>query len=303
MIFAMTKSFILFSFLISFTAFTQKLVSVKGKAQLKVERNVTQEQTEQKALELAMVNGIESEFGTYVEQQSDIYIDNQRTDVRTIGQTKVKGEWVETIGKPVYTYDTRTSSKNAPEVWITCEIKGNVKEIKKNPAPFEAYTLKTFDLTTKTIDFQQNDMFYLWFKSAIKGYITVFMLYNEQASRLLPYQDMGEKYINNIPIAADQDYLFFSKEKNKLNFKDVPDYKVDEMKLITSETLEKDMVYVIFSPTPFNKPLLEQGSASTGNYTVPALLSEEKFNRWLEDNRIHNPDFDYKIIPITIKGK
>jgi hypothetical protein len=69
----------------------QRIRKAEGQAQVKVERNMTREETQKKAVELAKINAIENEFGTYVEQQATLTVESGVSDFYVVGSTKVKG--------------------------------------------------------------------------------------------------------------------------------------------------------------------------------------------------------------------
>ena len=100
----------------------QKSASTKGTSQVRMESNMTKEQARDKAEDLAMINAVENAFGTYVEQDADIKVDNGIVSYNIIGTTRVKGEWLRTT-KKVFSEDIQDqldNDKNKEKViWIT----------------------------------------------------------------------------------------------------------------------------------------------------------------------------------------
>ena len=103
---------------ISNYCFSQKKFKTKGTAQVKMEGDLSKEGTRSKAKQLATVNAIENVLGTYVEQETNIDIEEGETSFKIIGNSKVKGEWIKTdkLGFKedlVAAYDLRTKKVNA----------------------------------------------------------------------------------------------------------------------------------------------------------------------------------------------
>jgi hypothetical protein len=121
--------FILVALFMPLRSYSQKVKTAKGIATVKIEAHLTKLETRNKAMQLAIINAIENEFGTYVEQEADITIVDGKTSFSLIGSTKVKGEWIETI-KENYTETSREIRENGEtkvEVYITCEIKSKFR--------------------------------------------------------------------------------------------------------------------------------------------------------------------------------
>ena len=92
---------ILALWLLTTTAFAQKVKTVEGEYTYYAPENVTMEQAKRTALDRAMIQAIADEFGTIVTQQNATRVENQngRSDIDflSIGGSEVKGEWLETV--------------------------------------------------------------------------------------------------------------------------------------------------------------------------------------------------------------
>ncbi len=110
----------------------QKIKRVEGESKLRQENHITRDEVISIAIEQAKINAIERVFGTYVEQQIDMTIDDGITSFNIIGTTKVKGEWIETTGEPdISTHIRKEKTQYGMQdvTWVSCKIKGKVRAI------------------------------------------------------------------------------------------------------------------------------------------------------------------------------
>jgi hypothetical protein len=274
----------------------QKIKRAEGEAQVKVERNMTREQTQQKAVELAKVNAIESVFGTYVEQQTNITVESGKSDFYIIGSTKVKGIWIREIDRKLTEEYREENGQYGPEkiLWITCRIKGEVKQATPHPA-IEYQVRNCIYPTCRTASFNSGEQLYLWFKSPVDGYLSVFLDDGSMVYRLLPYSDMMNT--NSFMIESDEGYLFFSPEATKgLQSGEKP----DEIELYTLGKKENNLLILVFSTNPFFKPGLDKELVEANRFMLPKSLLKGKFEEWLSDNRATYEDFQDVQIPLEI---
>jgi len=297
--------FVFFS-LLSVNGNAQKKFNSRGNAQVKVENNMSKEMAQKKARDLAIIDAIERIFGTYVEQETNINIEDGYTDFRIVGNTKVKGEWLKTIDEE-YTENAVESKNpdgkgNITEIWITCNIKGVVREIIKPKLAFEAVTLNCPQIACRTTRYHNNEQFYLNFKTPSDGFLSIYLIESDNVYRLLPYSEMDSNYIDAVPVSADKDYIFFSQSDIHDYFSDFSVRRVDELIMTTESDREYSQLYVIFSTEPFSKPLLKEGVV-TESVILPKSLSSNQFKNWITNNRIYNTSFNYEIITLEIIKK
>ena len=276
--------------------FGQKTRHAEGQAQVRVERNMTKEEAQKKAVELAKINAIENIFGTYIEQQTNLTVESGKSDFYIMGFTKVKGIWVRETEKR-FTEDYREEKGefgNEKTLWITCFIKGEVKKI--TPRPAIEYQIRNCGLPTcRTASFYSGEQLYLWFESPVDGYISVFLNDGNMVYRLLPYSN--SKNSNSFKIKSDQEYLFFSKDMAK----DLPVGEVpDEIELFTLKNKENNSVVIVFSTNDFFKPGLNYESVDNNKYLLPKSLSVNRFEEWLSELRTQLDDFIDIETPIEI---
>lgn len=106
--------------------FGQRLVELSGSSGwVRRESHMTLDQTNEHARQLAQINAIEKEFGTTVQQQTDMTINEGKDAFYIIGTTKVSGEWIIT-NREVFKTKTETNKAGLgkPDEFIICEIQG-----------------------------------------------------------------------------------------------------------------------------------------------------------------------------------
>ena len=116
---------------------------------------------------------------------------------------------------------------------------------------------------------------YLYFKSPIDGYLTVYLLdeTTQEVYCLLPYKASGE---GAYPIEHDKPYILFSAKHEAGN----PNV-VDEYTMTCSWNIELNDIYVIFSPNPFTKANANDAEEET----LPRQLVYKDFQKWLVKSR------------------
>ncbi len=283
-----TLAFILMLF--SLSVFAQKTKTVEGEYTYYVPENVTPEQARRIALERAQIQAIADEFGTIVQQSNSTRIQTSgsesKTDFFSIGGSEVKGEWIETIGKPEY--DIRYDQDM---LIVTCRVKGKAREIIMSQIDFQARVLRNgTDDKFEDDDFKSGDDLFLSFTSPVNGYLAVYLIDSgERAFCLLPYRNQTDGIY---PIEANRRYLFFSIKEASQQERPF----VDEYNMTCERSSEHNVIYVVFSPNQFAK-----ASDSSMSELLPRELSYDDFQKWLAKCRKHDHDMIPRRIPITIK--
>lgn len=299
------KCFLLFFSIIflNLSGYAQDLKKTTGMAKVRIESYMTKDEAYEKAEELAMIDAIEKIFGTYVEQQTDIIIESGRTNYHIIGTTKVKGEWIRTIDKEfreeIQVVDGDYGKQNI--TWVYCEIKGIVKKLIPK-ADIHFLTLNCPATECRTNSYYSGEQLYLYFKSPINGYLSVFLDDGKKIYRLLPYNTMNADNLNAVFIEADKIYILFSMSKEHDYF---PGFHVDELELFTYSYQEYNYLYLVFAEEPFVKPLLNKSvelPEYKDNFKLPKSLSKREFQEWISDNRAIMDSFQDIKIKISIES-
>lgn len=289
----------------SFHSQAQKIVNTIGEATVRLEyRGMTVEEAKAEALLQARLNAIEKAFGTVIRGESHTWIKTTsgkkigtETTFDFIANNYLKGEWISDIGEPEI-----NTIQSGDEIWYKCKIKCKVRELKERKVEFEAYPLSCPQKTCKTETFNNGQKFFFYFKSAEKGFLTIFFATEGEYFRLLPYKQVPNNLYNCFTVEADKEYIFLSEDNVYYN------ETVDEMVLTTEYSNELNIIWVLFSPEEFSKPILQDKSKELldkseieNNYTMPKSINAENFLKWVQKIRTKNYMVQIDIFGITIK--
>lgn len=254
-------------------------------------KSMSVDEAERNAIEGAKIKAIADEFGTEISQAtSTLYSSNLNEEGMDhffyLGSSDVRGEWIETIGKPVC--DISFDDRN---VVVRCEIKGKARESSSRKVELEVTPLRNApNMNFSSREFYNGDQLFLFLKSPISGYVNIFLL-NENEDKaycLLPYKKSKN---GAFFIESDHGYFLFSKEKATKEMSDV-----DEYKLSSSDNREFNDLIVVFSPSEYNKPPLKLDKDAQ----IPRVTSISKFNEWLSKVRLKNSSISITSITLTI---
>ena len=259
------------SLLLSLSCFSQKVEKVTATYTYHAPENVTLEQAKRIALDRAKITAIADAFGTIVTQSNTnvMSTENGKTDSRffSLGGSEVKGEWIETTKEPTYKI-----SYEGDMLVVAVEVSGRIREIVSAGIDFTAKILRNgTEEKFESSDFRSGDDMFLYFKSPVDGYLTVYLLdeTSQEVFCLLPYKASGEGAYR---IEHDHSYILFSAKHEQEN----PSI-VDEYNLTCNGETEFNDIYVIFSPNQFTKA----NSQETADEVLPRQLTYENFQKWL----------------------
>lgn len=273
------------------STFANDIRQVEGYAVYQAPRTESPVEAEFKALQLAIVNALANEFGSNVTSiktlTEDIKDGNFQKDLTSLTFREVKGEWIETIGEPVYNI-----TYNEKEYEIRASVKGWAREISPEKIYTEAHILRndTKDNAEDT-HFNAEDRFFVSFQSPEEGYCSIYYVdKHKNVYCLLPYPKMTHKPIK---VSAGKRYVFFSPEENAIegvNIYDIPDHSVS-----CEGEFENNMIYVVFSPNRYSLAITEETEPGQ-----PGTLSFKKFQKWLTERRKNDPTMNVTIKNIFI---
>ncbi len=268
-------------FLITFTLFlfalpllAQRTEKVRAEYTYHAPENISLEEAKRIALDRAKVQAIADEFGTIVSQSNTTLVKNSNgessTDFFSLGGSEVKGEWIETIGQPEYEI-----SYEQGMLVVKAIVTGRVREIVSAQIDIRAEVLcNGTGLKFARTDFKNGDDLYLYFQSPVDGYLAVYLLdeVSQMVYCLLPYKSSSEAVT---PIEHDKPYIFFSTEHagDKAHL-------VDEYTMTCNNPVERNTIYVVFSPNEFAK-----ANSNNVDELLPQELSFEEFQKWLAKGR------------------
>lgn len=267
----------------------QKIQQVKGTETYVIPKNMTLKQAEVYAVKQAKLRLIADEFGTIVGVSSTMTFSNRdgqsSSSSFTIGDTEVKGEWLETTAGPDI---VRKVVNN--EFVLDVTIAGKVREIISAPIQFHSKVLRNGVTDNCESDsFRHRDYMYMSFQSPEAGYVSIYITDGKDVQCLFPYNGLPAEYMR---VDADKKYVFFSKEKSG----ELDPNRVATCRLGCKEDNEHNRIYLIFSPNKYSKAV--DHSAHQAN--APRTLSFEEFHNWLSRLRRLDKELTYKPFDIII---
>lgn len=283
--------FLLFASFASFS-FAQKVKTIEGEYTYHAPENVTLEQARTTALDRAKIQALADEFGTIVSQYNSTIVENKneqsRIDFSSIGGSEVKGEWIETLGEPIYNIMYEGNM-----LVVSVKVKGKAREITSAGIDFKAHVLRNgIEDRFESDQFVSGDDLYLSFMSPVSGYLAVYLIdADNQAFCLLPYQNQTNGYYQ---IRANQRYLFFNKQAASSSEHPL----VEEYVMTCESSSEQNYLHIIFSPNSFTKALDENLAEG-----LPRQLTAKEFNEWLAKRRKHDAEMILDRRMITINKK
>ena len=273
----------------SICCFSQQTKTVDGEYTYFVPENVDLEKAKQIALERLKIQLIADEFGTTISQSNSTLVKNSNgesdVDFLSVGGSEVRGEWIETIGKPQFNI---SYEKNMLVVRVAA--KGRIREIVSASVDFKALVLRNgTDDKFESNSFKSGDDLFMSFQSPVDGYLVVYLIdADQQAYCLLPYQNMKTGCFH---VEANKKYVLFSAQEVSPKLKPY----IDEYTMTCSRKQETNIIYTIFSTNIFTKAV-----GNKNDEGLPRELSYEEFQKWLIHNQNKDRNITYKMTAITI---
>lgn len=264
----------------------QKTKKVEGEYTYHGNDNQSLAQCKQLALEGARLDAIAREFGTQVNQdivQHDrVSNGEENTYFDAQSRTSVKGEWIADEGEPVFT----VAHDAAGNPIVTCRVKGHARELTNKAVDFTATPMRNGSRST---DFDSGDKLSLLFRAPVDGYVAVFLIDTEEtAYTLLPYLSNTS---GRVKVKRGEQRTFFTADDQRAGG-ELP----DEMILSTADDTERNLLYVVFSPTPFARPNDRPGDSDL----MPRSMPRRDFDRWLRKCQNNDPEFSIQTFNLQI---
>lgn len=273
----------------SLSLFASDVKTVKGESTFYGESSHSLNDCKRFALEQARIAALAKEFGTTISQdvyQRDMVSGNTESNYFSmLNRTEVNGEWIADEGEPVYTV-----SHDADDNYVvTCVIKGTARRLTNEAVEFEASVLRNGnEKRFADTRFRSGDDMKLYFRAPVAGYLAVYLIDDARnVYSLLPYSNNSDGIIRT---SRDKDYIFFDTEKADRAFGEP-----DEMIMTLEGDVERNHLYVIFSPTMFSRAL---DNSAAG--TAPRTLSYDSFTEWLTKVRKRDPKMAMKVMHLEI---
>lgn len=285
--------FILFILLASFflVGYSQRAAKVSAAYTYYAPETMSVEEAKRVALDRAKIQAIADEFGTIVSQSTSTVITNKNGESDTqffaLGGSDVKGEWIETIGKPEYQLKFENHF-----LIVECSVKGKAREIVSAKIEFEAKTLRNgTELRFGDVNFRDGDDLYLYFQSPINGYLAVYLLdeLSQTVYCILPYK---AQTFSAYPVLANKEYVMFSRKEADKSERPI----VDEYTLSCENNKEFNTLYTLFSPSLIGK----RNGFDDSIEDKPDNISFKDFKSWLSKTLSKDSNIQFQEINISI---
>lgn len=153
---------------------------MEGEYSYIVPENVDLEKAKHIALERLKTQLIADEFGTTISQSNSTFVKNSNSesdvDFLSIGGSEVKGEWIETIGKPRFDISYEENM-----LVVRVAAKGRIREIVSASVDFKALVLRNgTDDKFESNSFKSGDDLFMSFQSPVDGYLVVYLIDADQ---------------------------------------------------------------------------------------------------------------------------
>ena len=269
-------------FSLAITVGASEKYTVKAKYTYYAPETVSLAEAKQIALNRAKIEAINDKFGSVVSQTNTSMIKTvngeTQTNFTSYGDSKIKGEWIETLTEPEYKIEMIDGF-----TVVSVTVKGIIRETSGSKVDVEAKILRNgIEIGNESSEFLNGNEMYLWFKSPVDGYLAVYLVDDSNAYCLLPYRNQNQSVFK---ILADEKYTFFSK---KYHNKAIDARMIDEYVLQTADDVETNFIYIVFSPNRFVKSI-----DSEGDYNIPRSLSIKEFQKWLD--KVNSADSELTI--------
>lgn len=153
--------------MLTFSVAFAKTKTVEGSSIFYIPSNMTRAQAEEEALRRAKIDALNRAFGNSIMASNTSIITESDERFYSNGFDLVKGEWIETIGKP----EIKTGL-DGEEVFLSVKIKGKAREKKSAEVDLSAKILRNgVTPNCEASDFRAGDKMYVHFVSPIDGYI------------------------------------------------------------------------------------------------------------------------------------
>lgn len=293
---------------VPFGAMAADVVTVTARAAYYAPLTMTPFQARQEAIQRAQLDAISRRFGSSLSQTSiSMQAEgiNARDDFYAIGQSDVKGEWVETIGDTIWII-----TPGERETLYEVTLKGRIREIPSNRIDLDSRIL--FNGTDRDRDqlrggsFNRGDYMYIYFTAPVDGYLAVYLGDDDPAMTmqcLIPYDGSGQ---GAFAVEAGKEYKLFSRDDAPAELRPY----VRRIKMNCRKQTDINQIYVIFSPRPFTKAADSRSRrgqvARMADGTEVDLMPREadfaSFQRWLGKARRGDPNMQVIKTVVTVSA-
>lgn len=250
-------------------------------------------EAEANAFKKARIQAMADQFGIDVTAVTQSLMINRvegedaktQTSVFSMGETAVRGEWIETIQEQVL------EKTHVNGFWvIKVRVEGKARNYSTEKADIQYTFVRDVQDMDSPVTFRDGNDLFLRFSSPVAGYLCVYLVDEEQnAFCLLPYMS---RQTGSHPVEANKEYIFFSSKYDK----DAQEYTVN-----CERSSEHNTLYVVFSPNEFTKAADKQGGKNFRDEQLPRELNYTALMEWLSRNQTKDPNMVVRSSLISIK--
>lgn len=283
------KVIVLLLILISMHSTAQRMRTICGECIYHAPSNVSEDEAKKTAIFRAKIQALANEFGTDLSQNNATVVKNDNgqstIDFKSFSGSEVKGEWIEDTKEP----EILVSYEQGMLI-VQAKVCGKAREIIRANISFSAKLLRNGkEDKFEDSNFKSSDDLYLSFQSPVNGYLTVYLIDDDQnVFCLLPYAKDND---GQVEIKHGLRYLFFDVQSTQ----DIEKPMVDELSITCSKAIEHNQIYIIFSPNKFIKANDNQKTEG-----LPRELSYSDFQRWIIKNRNIDKEMQVSVKNIEI---
>lgn len=296
-------------------AYTQQrleIIKIKGEADMEVLPTISVQDARIEVMEIAKQRALANYFGTNIQVNKDKTLETKNgeiiTDIYSVhAQNSINGEWLKTTDT-TFKLIMPKKGENEKNPRIYCKIEGEARKVITIPIQIVCYPLAYNSSEIDSFKIEElragQDLF-LYFKTPVSGYISVFCTIKDSTYCLLPYPNAR---MENCFVQKDKDYVLFRRKYDYFNdARAIEEYQafIDN----PNQAIEYDNIHIIFSPSPFYKPKnMEAGKNlpieyRTKGFKRPSQLSKVAFEDWLYENRIVNDALQIRNFWVKIISK
>ena len=235
--------------------------TAKGSYTYEIPKNMSYEQACQVALIKAQNDAIAEAFGLVITDDRNIFISNinGKSSTNFISATRgsVRGVWL--ADKKPAQYEKFLQNNRD---WVKVTVEGKVREIVSAGIDFDVAPIRyVADKELATDVFKNNDNFFLYFKSPVDGYLTVFL-----------FDKADDGKVDELVVTCAE-----------------------------GKSEEYNQLFIIFSPNKYAKKLSTIGQKQlTDELVIPSSLEYKDFNKWLMKCQQKDEEMEVRRIPIKI---
>ena len=270
------------------SAYAQELKTVSGEYTLTATSDMSIDQAREEAIGKARLQALADTYGTRIKTQTITTVHASQgkysTDVKSGSFSEAGGEWIADTRAP----ELSILDFSLDGFTIRAKVWGRTRETVNSDVDIDARVLcGGTALSNENDTFKDGDDFYLYFKTPVDGYLSVYLLDGDKVYCLLPYRSGKSGFTK---VSGGKEYLFFSKDMAEEGTAGL----VDEYQLTSSSGTAINHIYVFFSTSEFTKAADKVGD--TGLHE----LGVDPFLRWMtkarsKDKKMQMRDFLVRI--------